>query len=482
MDLSKLSKKEKLELLDALEKKREIQKQKRSNYAPNEGQRPVHIAGDKVVRVVFSGNGAGKTALAVNEALWAAEGFNPITGGHTPVPARVLVILDKPEKVDMTWLPELRKWRNLRSDQLHKRGKPYITAVTFDNGSELLFMFHEQDPMSFESIELDFAVFDEPCPRHIYVALRRGGRTKGRLARYLLIGTPIAGSWQREDIYEPWSRGELPDTECFRFGTVVNEHNLAKGYIDSFSRVLTEKERLVRLEGMFHDIDGLGLAHLFSRKRHLLPSASHRWPQHYPCIVAIDPAMRKPHVALMLGVDKEDQLVVLREFALKAAPTVFAQRLKEWMRGFNIVDIVCDSMGSSELTGGDGQLSFIQVLRNNGVKARATSYDEKDDESWIQMIQQALLIPEEADNNGLHLPQLRILDNCTGLIHDIETVAWMKHRTEEILKPKLDISKKDFLACLKYALAARPRFDMGRERVIGSRRAGLRRSDRTFRS
>ena len=480
--LKNLTKKEKLELLDALEKKREIQRSRRGHYAPNAGQTPVHTS-DKLIRAVFSGNGAGKTALAVNEAIWAAEGFNPITNKHTPVPARVVVVLDKPEKVDMTWLPELRKWRNFRTEQMQKRGKPYITAIMFDNGSELLFMFHEQDPLTFESIEVSFVVYDEPPPRHIYIALRRGGRRKDQLARHLLIGTPVGGSgWQREEIYEPWSRGELPDTECFRFGTAVNEHNLAEGYISSFSRALTEKERLIRLEGMFHDIDGLGLAHLFSRKQHLVPAGAHRWPPNYPCVVAIDPAMRKPHVALMLGVGKEGQLTVLREFALKAAPARFAQGLKDWMRGYNVVDIVCDSMGSSELTGGDGTLSFIQVLRNEGLRVRATTYDEKDDESWIQMVQSALLIPEEPDNFGRMEPRLKILDNCVGLIHDIETVAWQKHRTEELLKPKLDISKKDFLACLKYALAAQPRFTTGRERVINSGRAGLRRTDRTFRS
>jgi hypothetical protein len=77
--------------------------------------------------------------------------------------------------------------------------------------------------MSFESIELDFCVFDEPPPRYVFIAFKRGGRKKNRTARFLIIGTPISAAWLRTEIYEPWSKGELPDAECFRYGTVVNQ-------------------------------------------------------------------------------------------------------------------------------------------------------------------------------------------------------------------------------------------------------------------
>lgn len=36
----------------------------------------------------------------------------------------------------------------------------------------------------------------------------------------------------------------------------------------------------------------------------------------------------------------------------------------------------------------------------------------------------------------------------------MENVAWLKHKHLDMNKPKLDISHKDYLACLKYALAA----------------------------
>lgn len=460
--LSKLTKQEKLTLLDAIEEKKRRQLERREAYAPNEGQAQVH-GSRATVRAVFSGNGGGKTALGVNESLWACLGYNPILKEHTRVPARVVVVLDKPEKVELVWLPEIKKWYPVKPEQLHKRGKPYYTAITFDNGSELLFMFHEQEPMSFESLEIDMGVWDEPSPRHIYISLRRGGRKKGTSPRFLLIGTPISAAWMRKEIYEPWARGEAPDTECFRYGTRVNEKNLADGYIKSFSSVLSEKEKRIRLEGEFYDLEGLALAHLFRRETHVIEPP--RWPPNWPTVVVIDPHPSKNHIAIIGGITAGGGLRILKEISSRSAARAFAAELKTFMAGYRVVDIVCDSLGNSESTGGEGRLSFIQVLRDSGIKVRATSYDEKQDEAWIQMIQNVLLLPEAPNAFGERLPILQISKDLRGCIADIETVEWAKIKNIDDHKPKLDIARKDYLACIKYFLATQPSFSKGKERV-----------------
>jgi hypothetical protein len=139
------------------------------------------------------------------------------------------------------------------------------------------------------------------------------------------------------------------------------------------------------------------------------------------------------------------------------------------MRGFKVVDIVCDSLGNSDSTGGEGRMSFIQVLIDEGVRVRATTYDEKQDEAWIAMIQDVLLVPEGPNNFGEKLPKLQIANTCHGVISDIRTVCWSKIKNIDDYKPKLDIARKDHLSCLKYALAAQPRFNKGKERVIRSK-------------
>lgn len=463
VDITKLSREQKLALIDTLQEKRRRSIEKRELFVPNAGQAPVIEAfADSGIEtiLVLTGNGGGKTALGVNLALESAGGYIQHTKTYLPVPARVIVVLDKPEKVTEVWLPEIKKWFPLKEEQCHKRGKPYVSQLTFDNGSEMLFMFHDQDPMSFESIEGDVFIFDEPPPRHVFIALRRAGRKKGRKPKYVIIGTPIAAPWLRKELYEPWARGERPEIACFRFSTDVNKQNLSEGYIESFSQYLSDKEKQIRIHGEFFDLEGLALAHLFDRQSHVVPPP--RWPHAWPVVIAIDPHPKKAHCALMLGVSPDDQLFAIKELRSRSIPSVFAQELKSWYAGFRVIDLVCDSLGSSELTGGEGNLSFIQVLNNNGVRVRATRYDEKQDEAWIQMIQEVLAVPLEPDNLGNKEPRLRVSSACRGLIADIETVEWQRYKNIDEFKPKLAIDSKDILACLKYALAARPHFKKDR--------------------
>ncbi len=465
LNLNSLTREQKLLLLDMIEEKKKRLREKRATYKPNLGQLQIHKS-KASLRYVSSGNGMGKTALAVNEALFAVLGYNPFTQEFTPVPARVVVLLDHPEKVADVWIPEFLKWYNLKPEQTQKRGKNHISAITFPNGSEIIFMFHMQEALIFESIELDVMIADEPPPRHIYIALRRGGRKKNRKARFLIVGTPISTPWLRKEIREPWAKGELEDTECFKFASKVNEANLSKNYLKDFGAILSEKERRVRLEGEDHDLDGLALAHLFDQTVHLIDPIS-PWPTHNSVVIAIDPHPSKAHHAIMLGIDQDGYMYYLKELKRKCLARDFARELKDWYQGYRVVDICCDSLGSSEMTGGEGFSSFIKVLNDEGVRCRATTWTEKNDEDFIARIQDVLKIAEP-NNFGESLPKLRIFKGNHGIVNDIENVSWIKYKNMDEYKPKLDISNKDFLSCLKYALALNLTFNKSKSRIYKS--------------
>ena len=461
-DISGLSRSDKLALYDALQEKKRRARLEKPPYNPNPGQLPVHES-RALDRFVFTGNGGGKTTLAVQEAVWAAQGHNPITGEFYKVPARIIVVLDNPSKVEDLWLLEMRKWFDVTKWAFRKRGKNYINQIQMPNGSEIIFMFHLQEDLTFEGIEAqNLIVYDEPPPRRVFIALKRAGRTKGHRTRHLMIGTPISAAWLREQIYEPWSKGELPDVECFKYGTDVNKGNLAEGWIEEFSRHMTEKEKRIRLQGEFFDLEGLALAHLFDRNVHIIEPFD--WPKNWPCVVSIDPAQAKPHVACLMGVDPNENYYYISEFSLRAPAPQFARELRNWYNAYPIKDIICDSLGNTAQTGGEGMKSFIEVLNDYGVRARATRYDDKDDERWIDLIQNALYVPKE----GTNIPKLRIFKGNTGIISDIEHVQWMKFKNEDIYKPKLDISKKDFLATVKYAFSAHLSYQNARARIYSA--------------
>lgn len=454
--MAELSREEKLRKIDALREKKRRLLAKKPTYKPNSGQLPVH-QDQRDIRVVQSGNGAGKTALGANEAIWWARGVNSILNTMTRVPCVTAVCLDKPDKVEDIWIPELRKWTNLDDDaELRKNGKPYIEEIIFRNGSKIHFYFHDQAELAAEGVEIDNIIFDEPPPRRMFIALTRGTRKKGSTPKVLIIGTLLSQPWVYESLVRPAQKGERPDIGTYRFSTEVNRANLADGYIERFSRNLTEKEKMIRIEGHAAHLYGQALAHMFKPDIHVVPKF--KWPEGKPVVLVIDPHPAKANVAILVGATGDGRIYYLKELVSNEPPGAFAEELKEFYRGYRVVDMIIDSLGATPGSGGDGNMSFSEKLVSKGVGVRSTSFREKDDEEFINRIRQVLEIPTTPDNFGRCRPILAIVEGNTGIVGDLEGVTWLKYKNLDENKPKLDISHRDFLACLKYALATNINF------------------------
>lgn len=451
--LAAMTREEKERYLLALQEKQRREKKRKPPFKPNPGQMRV-VTSPALIRLVTSGNGAGKTALACVEAVWTAQGHNPITGSKHKVPNKVIYVLDRPGKVNDKVIPEMKKFFNTDDWQFLKDGTPSVRRIVVSTGSEIIFMFHEQEAMAFESIDgYALVVYDEPPPRHIFIALLRGGRAKGYNTRHMFAGTPIGANsaWMRTELLEMWKAGDK-DIDVFTFPTDENKDNLDWERVEANFKFLSEKEIEIRRNGQWSDLDGLALAHLWRDDTHIVPDDA-PWDGNNPVVVAIDPHPSKKHVAVMLGVDRQDHLEVLKELEEKMVPREFARALREWMKGYRVIDIVCDNLGSSEMTGGEGFKSFIEILQEEGIRVRPTRYDEKVDAEWITRLQSALQIPDKPDNFGQTVPKLRVRARCRGTISDAKNVQWTKMRNVDEYKPTLDIANKDRLACLKYALA-----------------------------
>jgi len=393
---------------------------------------------------------SGKSTLGVQEAFWIAKGYNPITKEQTKVPAVVVVVLDLPQKADDVFVAEARKWFDFEEVQLNKRGRPYTTEIQFKNGSKIQFMSHSQEPMAFESIQLTAAIFDEPCPKYCFTGLLRGARQRGVKPKMLFIGTPLGQPWMYNDLILPAQKGERPDIGLHRYSTRVNERNLADGYLENFERNLSDKEKQARIEGHPVHLESLALAHLFHEDTHTMDPFP--WPAGKPVVIAIDPAFSKAHTAVMVGSVGDGRLYYIKELQSKSPPKEFARELRDWYRDYNVMDILCDSMSNIPTTGGEGNKSFAEVLREQGVRMRTTDFKEKSDTDFIQRIMQVLEIPLEEDKFGRKVPVLAIFNTCKGIINDIEACTWQKQRGHEGFKNKLEISNRDYLACLKYSL------------------------------
>lgn len=454
-----LSREEKIARLAAIqEKKRRIRKA-RPSLTPHPAQLKV-IRSPALERYLFCGNGFGKTALLVNEIHWAATGHNPITGAHTPVPAIIYLVIDDPGKMEQLIIPEYKKWFELDDNQLHKGGKAYVSRISYSNGSVVYILTHEVNMLKIEGVEMTHLFFDEPPPRHVYTGLKRGGRIKGHPVRVFLAGTPLYQAWLRTEIYEKWTEGRLSDVECFGGSTSDNPH-LEQSYITRFGEGLSDEQKLVRFQGHFFDLSGQALAHLWDESKHIIPSNKFIWEKgEWPCVIAMDPHPSKAHVAVLLGIDKDARMYVIAEHARKAVAREFVKDLINlgWF-SYRVVDCVYDSLGSGDTTSGEGFKSFgavvNEVLEEADLgRARPTTFDDKSDEAFIERIRDALAVPTETDSYGLRIPKLRFLEAAKGSIRDIKQVQWTRDKKAGENKPKLDITHKDFLACIKYALAA----------------------------
>lgn len=457
-DSAKFNREETLKRITALEEKQRRLRSKRAGYVPTPGQLKILNCTKKNL-FNFSGNGGGKTALNVQMAYHAAKGKNPWTGVVTKVPAQIAFVVDTSRKIGERIVPELNKWFDINPDCFEKDGKPYISKYYDPTGSQLHFLTADADPMSFEGVEYDWVFVDEPINRRLYVALKRSLRKKGAANRFIFSGTAITEAWLRKDVFDPWSKGELPDTECFTLKTADNAVNLDGGYLEEFSRSLTEAEKKVRLEGGFFDSDGLALAEWFKPEYHLVDDDTFKYDYRMPCVVAIDPHSAKPHTAILIAIDRDDHPVALEELTFRGNATQFAAELRKMEEPYNIVDRVCDSLGSMEMTSGEGMHSFIEGLRNNGIIVRATTFKEKSHEDLIDRLRNGLAIPTEPDSMGRRLPHLRIHKRMKRLISDVEQVTWQKNRNTGETLAKLDTSTKDYLSCWGYALALNIGYD-----------------------
>lgn len=470
------------ELAEMLQAAGQIQKleEKTQGYIPNPVQERVHRS-SAFIRALFSGNGVGKTTACIQEALWTATGTHPHRK-TARLPNTTIIVLDDSSKADTVYITQLRKkrWYDVGKLKLEKHGRSYTQEVIFPNGSNWIFMTHEMAEDKWESIECACVIFDEPPPRFIFIALLRGMREKDMRPWIMFAGTPRGRNapWMYNQIYKPWKFGERTDIECFFGSTDDNLMNLDAETITRWEKEYTEQEMATRRHGSFEFLAGRIFTQ-FKREVHVEPQFS--WPRSWPCILAIDPHLRKNHVAVVLGVDPDKELHVVAEFETSLAGRRAAEFFIRAVEPYWVRTAVCDNFGSIQLyDDGDARKSFIDLFNETARKmgkpklaVRATTRKEKRDDEWIEDMRDLLRL--EPDNAGQARPRFHIFENCVKTIDNFESYCWDEHTGRKsdltaVKEPKEEPlgANQDYLMCIKYGIATRPD-RMGEDKVISRR-------------
>lgn len=464
-DLENLPQEDLLELL-ALAEQMEKNAQKTSTYIPNIIQQAVHKS-KAFIRALFSGNGVGKTTACLQEAIWTATGTHP-EKETARIPNTTIIVLDDASKADTVYWTELRKkrWYDPEKIKTEKHGRSYTVEWIFPNGSNIIFMTHQMDEEKWESIQCAGIIFDEPPPRFIFAALLRGQREKDMRPWIMFAGTPRGRNapWMYKEIYRPWKFGEDDEIECFFGSTDDNLHNLDPDTIKRWEKRYSKAELETRRHGSFEFLSGR-IFDTFSREHHI--EEDFPFPRQWRCILAIDPHLRKDHVGVILGIDPDGEVYVIRELQTSLSGRDAARFFILACEPYNIRGAICDNFGSMAGTGGEERKSFIEVFNRTAkemnrvrLSIRPTTKAEKKDDEWIEDMRDWLRL--EMDNAGNLRPRFHVFKSCVKTIDNFETYIWDEH-TGRLASAMINDPKEaplgtncDYLMCVKYGLAMKP--------------------------
>jgi len=450
------------------------QQRKVTVYTPNSVQDKVHKS-PALIRCLFSGNGVGKTTACINEAIWTSTGTHPYRE-TARIPNTIIIVLDDASKADSVYIEELKKkqWYDFSKLKLDKKGRSHTQEVLFPSGSKWMFMTHEMAIDKFESIQCACIIFDEPPPRWIYIALLRGMREIGMNPWIMFAGTPRGrhAPWMYKEIFRPWKLQIDPDIECFFGSTHDNLVNLDPNTIKRWEGKFTANELKTRLYGNFEFLSGR-IFDGFDPKHHTVKDFP--WPRSWPCIIAVDPHLRKNHTALLIGVDNDGDVWVVKELETSLAGRAAARFFIECCEPYTMRAGICDNFGSCDMfDGGDGEKkSFITLwneecskLRKFKCMIRPTSNKEKRDDEWIEDMRDWLRLEDGK-------AKIHVFKSCAKLIDNFDTYVWDEFagRKADAGEPKEAPlgTNQDFLMCLKYGLAMKPQNLINAPRVISHR-------------
>jgi len=476
--LETLSEEELAELIQVASQVEKIE-QTTQSYAPNPVQERVHRSG-AFIRALFSGNGVGKTTACIQEALWTSQGIHPFRE-TARLPNTVIIVLDDSSKADTVYIKQLRKkrWYDVSKLKLEKHGRSYTQEVIFPNGSNWIFMTHEMAEDKWESIECACVIFDEPPPRFIFIALLRGMREKDMRPWIMFAGTPRGryAPWMYREIYRPWKFKEDAEIECFFGSTDDNLVNLDADTIKRWEKRYTKDELMTRRHGSFEFLSGRIFTE-FSSAIHV--EQKFPWPRAWPVILAIDPHLRKNHVAVLLGIDSDKDIHVIAEFETSLAGEDAAAFFIDCCKPYWIRTAVCDNFGSIDLysvKNSKERKSFIKIFNETALRLgkptlqlRATTNKEKKDNEWIEDMKD-MLGPKRTTDGQLR-PRFHVFESCVKVIDNFESYVWDEHtgRKADLQEPKEEPlgTNCDHLMCVKYGIATKPD-TIGEDKVYSRR-------------
>lgn len=392
-------------------------------YRPHPDQILFHKS-PAAIRAVMGGNRVGKTHMGANEVIWIARGIHPYIQAPIPNRGRIGVTDFKVHK-NVIW-PKLEAWLPWEEvAEIQKGMAGVIQGVRLKNGSFFDIMSYEQLPMKWESVELDYAWFDEPPPYEIWRATR--ARIIDRDGRIWFTLTPLEEPWIHEEIWEQC--GKNP-----RYWGIVsdmrNNPYLSRKAVQEFIKEVSKEDYEARVRGQFRHLTGRVLKDFTDQYPYVMSEEQADIKPFWPRLFVLDPHEKTPWACEWYALDEEND-TVYRYDEYRHDPAegieVFGRvvRNMELRHNARVPDHmrVGDTYGNRPTYSKGGPSLYDQIHNITGITIRACSKEDLDKRLWD-------LIYRYKINPATRIPRIITLEHCLAARKEISQLVWDKHRTK----------------------------------------------------
>jgi hypothetical protein len=362
-----LAKRQELELLS--QKLKLMKSFGLSFYRPHEKQDAFHRAAGYKHRLWESGNRSGKSTGGVAEDCSFLLGYRPFYSESDPArtvgipqgrPLRGLVVCNDWKKVGEVFTSrrgeEGKIWRFLppgfvKDTKSNHEG--VIDKIECENGSLLNFTCvsaWKSNPGSVESVDYDFAHFDEPLPKAMYTGVARGLVDRDGSDWFTL--TPKAEPWIHSEFFPARKSKEklfvVGRKWAQRGSTYDNPHLKAEGR-DDWIKSLSRDQVECLIEGIPMQLAGLVYKE-FNYDVHVLEKPLRGWnaldqpPPEATIYVAMDVHPQTPHHVMFVALLPHNVSVIYDEIFLACGTAELARLVLAKIANRFCVRIICDPL------------------------------------------------------------------------------------------------------------------------------------------
>ncbi len=423
------------------------------------------------IRILLGGNDTGKTTVAVNiirNLVFPPE--NPYFSGLETFekfkrPNRGRIISD-PTTIDEKIIPELKKWMDAGQYETKRKGKLYDYWWSTSTKCEWDILSYEQDIKEFESVDLDWAVFDERLPEAVFKATISRLRDGGLI---IIVSTPLSNlAWVEQDLLE---RNDVQyitaskEDNCKEHGIRgIRDHATIEEMISFYD----EDEVEARAFGRFMHLSGR-IYKTFSKNIHVIddvPLKDIIQNQSFLLINVLDPHDRKPFVFLWAIVTSTLDIVIVKEFPIR-------EYHKMKSSDYTIGDYIY-TLREFEGEFKDGTVPIkpdLRVIdpfygnrRRVGTEENATIKEEFEDKGYYFenantdvaynriMTKEYLKYDPAKPVNNFNRPKLYMYKSCKNAKYGLQNHVYAENKdsSKEVNEKGADTKAKCFANCIEY--------------------------------